>query len=206
MTQHADPMSSSPRGRRARAEIFTDASTAQSIRTAAWIPLLLGIWAVVAGIVTIVWPGGTVLALAVILGVFLVVAGPLEIAHATQIRAQAREWWLLMLRGVASLALGVLTLVWPGITVWALALIFGVELLLLGGFETAAALHARAYRHDWGWYLARGLAAIAVGIVTLAWPSITVFALALLLGFFLVYLGVMLILGATTLRRSVHVV
>jgi uncharacterized membrane protein HdeD (DUF308 family) len=38
------------------------------------------------------------------------------------------------------------------------------------------------------------------------WPDITVFALALLLGFFLVYFGVVLALGAMQLRRAVHVV
>ena len=207
MAQHAGRVSSGSMPKRgARTEIYADAATAHAIRRAAWVPLLLGIWAIIAGIVTIAWPGGTVLALAVIFGVFLVIAGPLQIAHALQIRDHAREWWLLMLRGVASLALGVITLVWPGITVWALALLFGVEFLLLGGFETAAAFHARTAGRDWAWYLARGLAAIAVGIVTIAWPGITVFALALLLGFFLVYFGVMLLLGATTLRRNVHVV
>ncbi len=207
MAQHAGRMPSGSTFRSgARMEIFADPVTANAIRRSSWVPLVLGICAVVAGILTIVWPGSTVLALAVILGVFLVVAGPLQIIHAMQLRGHAREWWLLLLRGVASLALGVLTLVWPDITVWALALLFGVELLLLGGFETAAGLHARSEGRDWAWYLARGLAAIAVGIVTIAWPGITVLALALLLGFFLVYFGIVLIMGATQLRRSVHVV
>jgi uncharacterized membrane protein HdeD (DUF308 family) len=87
-----------------------------------------------------------------------------------------------------------------------LALLFGVELLLLGGFETAAAFAARGARRDWSWYLARGLVAIAVGIVTVVWPDITVFALALLLGIFLVYFGILMIAGAIQLRRSVHVI
>lgn len=207
MTQHAGRMPSGSMFRSgARADIYADPVTADAIRRSSWVPLLLGIWAVIAGILTVVWPGSTVLALAIILGVFLVVAGPLQIVHGIQLRGHAREWWLLTLRGVASLALGVLTLVWPDITVWALALLFGVELLLLGGFETAAGLHARSEGRDWAWYLARGLAAIAVGIVTIAWPGITVLALALLLGFFLVYFGIVLIMGATQLRRSVHVV
>jgi uncharacterized membrane protein HdeD (DUF308 family) len=207
MAQHAGPVTSGSTFRSgARAEIYADPATADAIRRSSWIPLLVGIWAVIAGVLTIVWPGGTVLALAVIFGVFLVIAGPMQIVHALRLRGHAREWWLLLLRGIADLALGVLTLVWPGITVLVLALLFGVELLLLGGLETAAAFQARVARHDWGWYLARGLVAVAIGIVTIVWPDITVFALALLLGFFLVYFGVVLALGAMQLRRAVHVV
>ena len=207
MAQHAGRVNSGATFRSgARAEIYADPATADVIRRSSWIPLLVGIWAVAAGILTIVWPGGTVLALAIIFGVFLVIAGPMNIWHALQLRGHAREWWLLLLRGVADLALGVLTLVWPGITVLVLALLFGVELLLLGGFETAAAIQVRGAQRDWSWYLARGLVAIAVGIVTIAWPDITVFALALLLGIFLVYFGIVMIVGAAQLRRSVHVI
>jgi uncharacterized membrane protein HdeD (DUF308 family) len=205
MAQQAGRVPSAPTlGSRSRAEIHADPATAAAIRRSSWMPLLLGVWAVLAGILTIIWPGSTVLALAIIFGVFLVIAGPMQIVHAVQLRGHAREWWLLLVRGVADLALGVLTLVWPGITVLVLALLFGIELLLLGGFETAAAIQARPVRRDWTWYLARGLVAIGLGIVTVAWPGITVFALALLLGFALIYLGVVLIFAATQLRQSVH--
>jgi uncharacterized membrane protein HdeD (DUF308 family) len=207
MAQHAGRV---PRGSMfgsgPRADIYADPATAETIKRSSWIPLLLGIWAVVFGVLTIVWPDATVLALAVIWGVFLVIAGPMQIAHALRMRAYAREWWLLLARGIATLALGVVALVWPDITVWALALILGVELLFLGVFETAAALQARQARRDWTWYLARGLVAIAIGIVTIAWPGVTVWALALLLGAFLIYFGILLIMGATTLRRSLHTV
>jgi uncharacterized membrane protein HdeD (DUF308 family) len=205
MAQQAGRVPSAPTlGSRSRAEIHADPATAAAIRRSSWMPLLLGVWAVLAGILTIIWPGSTVLALAIIFGVFLVIAGPMQIVHAVQLRGHAREWWLLLVRGVADLALGVLTLVWPGITVLVLALLFGIELLLLGVFETAAAIQARPVRRDWTWYLARGLVAIGLGIVTVAWPDITVFALALLLGFALIYLGVVLIFAATQLRQSVH--
>src|SRR3979490_263733 len=184
MAQQAGRVPSAPTlGSRSRAEIHADPATAAAIRRSSWMPLLLGVWAVLAGILTIIWPGSTVLALAIIFGVFLVIPGPMQIVHAVQLRGHAREWWLLLVRGVADLALGVLTLVWPGITVLVLALLFGIDVLLLGVFEPAGAIRARAVRRDWTWYLARGLVAIGLGIVTVAWPDITVFALALLLGF-----------------------
>ncbi len=172
------------------------------LRRFAWLPLLAGVWAVIAGILTVVWPGGTVLAIAVILGVYLVIEGPTQIAHGIALRGHTREWWLLLLRGVADLVLGVITLVWPGITVTVLALIFGIELLLVGGFEIGAAFHARASRGQRGWYLGQGVVAMLIGIVTLVWPHVTVLALALLFGFFLIYLGVILVGGAMRLRRA----
>src|SRR5438105_13328864 len=107
MAQHAGRMPRrSTLGSAPGAEIYADPATADAIRRSSWMPLLLGVWAVIAGVLTIVWPGNTVLALAVIWGVFLVIAGPMQIAHALAVRSHAREWWLLLVRGGATVALG----------------------------------------------------------------------------------------------------
>jgi uncharacterized membrane protein HdeD (DUF308 family) len=202
VSEHAGGMGASPFG--AELPIGVDPASAEQIRHLAWLPLLAGVWALVAGLLTIVWPGGTVLALAIILGVYLVISGPTRIVHALRLRGRAPEWGWLLLHGVADLLLGIVTLVWPGITVFALALLLGIELVLFGVFEIAAALRVRGARPEWGWYLATGIVAALVGITTLVWPDITVFALAMLLGFCLVYLGIALIAGSVRLRRLAH--
>jgi uncharacterized membrane protein HdeD (DUF308 family) len=166
--------------------------------------MLAGIWALLAGILAIVWPGGTVLALAIILGVYLLVAGTTRLAHALQWRGGGHGRLLLAVHGVLDVILGILTLVWPGITVTVLALIVGIDLLFFGGFALAAAFDERHAGGGPGWYLAAGISSLVVGIVTIVWPGITVFALAMLLGIVLVWLGVVLVLGAMRLRHAVH--
>lgn len=46
----------------------------------------------------------------------------------------ARNWWRFLLRGVAALIVGVLSLVWPGISLATLILLFGVYALVDGAF------------------------------------------------------------------------
>jgi uncharacterized membrane protein HdeD (DUF308 family) len=179
-------------------------ATAKELERASWLPMLAGIWALLAGILAIVWPGGTVLALAIILGVYLLVAGTTRLAHALQWRGGGHGRLLLAVHGVLDVILGILTLVWPGITVTVLALIVGIDLLFFGGFALAAAFDERHAGGGPGWYLAAGISSLVVGIVTIVWPGITVYALAMLLGIVLVWLGVVLVLGAMRLRHAVH--
>ncbi|RIK43843.1 MAG: hypothetical protein DCC55_04665 [Chloroflexi bacterium] len=51
------------------------------------------------------------------------------------VTALARNWWLLLIRGVLAVIFGILALVWPGITLAVLVLLFGAYALVDGIFE-----------------------------------------------------------------------
>ncbi|HPJ72364.1 MAG TPA: DUF308 domain-containing protein, partial [bacterium] len=44
----------------------------------------------------------------------------------------ARNWWVLVLRGILAVILGIFALVWPGATLWVLVIIFGAFVLAEG--------------------------------------------------------------------------
>jgi uncharacterized membrane protein HdeD (DUF308 family) len=90
--------------------------------------VLAGLLSVAAGIIALVWPGVTALALVVIVGVWAVVTGGLEIWAATRLPGQ----WLSLLFGVLTMLIGVLVLVRPGIGAVALALTIGVYAIVAG--------------------------------------------------------------------------
>ena len=46
----------------------------------------------------------------------------------------SRYWWLLLLRRIAAILIGVLAFVWPGITLTTLVLFFGAYVLVNGVF------------------------------------------------------------------------
>ena len=48
------------------------------------------------------------------------------------LRALAENWWLLLLRGMAAIAFGVLALAWPGVTILTLTLLWGIYALFDG--------------------------------------------------------------------------
>lgn len=104
-----------------------------------WLLLLEGLAGIAAGIVTLLWPGITAIALLYVIAAWALVTGVFEMAAAIRLRKVITGEWLLALSGVLSIALGVLLVLWPGpgalaLVIWigAYALVFGVLLVTLG--------------------------------------------------------------------------
>jgi uncharacterized membrane protein HdeD (DUF308 family) len=104
-----------------------------------WLPLLLGIVSVVAGVAALVYPALTALVLVLVMGANALVTGALDIAMAIRLRRVLQGRWLLVLSGVLSVVFGVLVLLVPGAgavaLVWLVSLhatLTGVLLLGLG--------------------------------------------------------------------------
>ena len=105
-----------------------------------WWPLvLIGLLGIAAGIVTLRWPGITALALLFVIAYWSIFRGILEIAAAVRLRnlIQGEPW--LILGGIASIAFGVLLVIYPGsgllAVIWLVgiyAVIFGIAGLMLG--------------------------------------------------------------------------
>ena len=104
-----------------------------------WLLLLQGIVGIGAGIVTLLWPGITAIALLFVIAAWALVGGALQVTAAIRLRKVITGEWLLALGGVLSIALGVLLVLVPGpgalaLVIWigAYAFVFGILLLVLG--------------------------------------------------------------------------
>jgi uncharacterized membrane protein HdeD (DUF308 family) len=102
--------------------------------------LVVGAIDVAAGVVAIAYPGITAEVLVIVVGVWAIFAGGLEIAAAFRWVGSGRGW--LGVGGVLSVATGVLLVVWPGIGAFTIALVFGIYLLVFGVTMFAAAVFA----------------------------------------------------------------
>nr|WP_317447744.1 HdeD family acid-resistance protein [Streptomyces collinus] len=90
---------------------------------------------------------------------------------------------ILLTMGVATIALGVIALVWPGETLRVVGVLFGVYLLATGVFQLAAAFGTHVPRHLRVLHFITGAASILLGLVCLRGPLESVFLLALWIGF-----------------------
>jgi uncharacterized membrane protein HdeD (DUF308 family) len=90
--------------------------------------LIAGLVGAAVGILTLTWPGVTALVLVVMIGIWAIVTGALDIWAATQRRGD----WMLALVGVLSLIAGVLLLLRPGVGAIAIAQVIGVYALVSG--------------------------------------------------------------------------
>ena len=129
------------------------------------------------------------------------VANP-AVAPRLMLHALCRNWWLLLLRGIAAIAFGVLTFAWPGITLLTLVLFYGAFALVDGVLALAAAIMGGAPAPRW-WLAIVGLLGIAVGILTFAWPGVTALVLLLFIAGWAIATGVLQIVGAIRLRKEI---
>ncbi len=112
---------------------------------------------------------------------------------------QVTKWrWAVGLRGLASVIFGVLILAWPGISVYALTIVFGVYALATGitAFAAAFSSHTKDERAS---LIVSGLLGTVTGIVVLAWPSISALALLYVIGAYAVLLGMVAIIASVRL-------
>src|SRR3984893_9515186 len=84
--------------------------------------ILLGILAVIVGIVAIAWPGVTILALVILCAVYAFMAAGLQGARAFSSRAAGPVLGHLLL-GLIDLAAGVFALAWPAPTAFVLVIV-----------------------------------------------------------------------------------
>jgi uncharacterized membrane protein HdeD (DUF308 family) len=119
--------------------------------------------------------------------------------------ALAQYWWAFALRGVAAVIFGILALIWPDITLFALVLIFGAYALVDGLFTLGAAIFggSRATRRR-PWLILEGIIGIAIGVLTFLWPGITTLALLWLIAAWALVTGVLEIVTAIRLRRELQ--
>jgi uncharacterized membrane protein HdeD (DUF308 family) len=113
-----------------------------------------------------------------------------------------RNWWLLALRGVAAIVFGVLALLWPGLTLVALVLLWGAFAVADGIAALVAAIRGGAFAPRW-WLALVGIAGIVVGTLTLLWPRITGLVLLWFIAGWAVAVGAMQIVGAIRLRKEI---
>jgi uncharacterized membrane protein HdeD (DUF308 family) len=154
---------------------------------------LLGVAALVVGVVLLFNPVAAARSLALLLGLAFVIGGLLEIAVGWD--AEKRRGATLALGAVLVIA-GVLAAVWPGITLFTLALITGLSLIIHGAARVGLAVVARDEVSGWGWFVLAGAFNVVVGVLAIAWPEVTVLVLSMILGAQIAVFGLLLLVSA----------
>ncbi len=115
-------------------------------------------------------------------------------ALAREVGEITRLWWLLLLGGIVSLVIGVLLLVWPSRTLEVVAILVGIDLLLVGGIQIGLAFGEPSGSRTGP--LLRGAFAAIAGIIVIRHPGGSLLVIALAVGIYLVLAGVMKFVSA----------
>jgi uncharacterized membrane protein HdeD (DUF308 family) len=114
-----------------------------------------------------------------------------------------RNWWIVLLRGVAGIAFGILTFMAPGISLAALVLLWGAYAFADGVLALVSAIRRRGQSDRWWLLMLEGMVGIAAGVLTLVWPGITAIALLYLIAVWALLTGAIEIAAAIRLRKVI---
>jgi uncharacterized membrane protein HdeD (DUF308 family) len=150
--------------------------------------ILLGVLAVIVGIVAIAWPGVTILALVILFAVYAFMDGGLQAVRAFSSRAAGPVFGHLLL-GLVDLAAGVIALAWPAPTAFVLVIVVAAWALVGGFAEIAAGFGGGETAGTRAMFVIAGLVSVAFGVVLFARPGIGAVTLALLFGLYSMIYG-----------------
>jgi uncharacterized membrane protein HdeD (DUF308 family) len=163
--------------------------------------ILLGVLAIIVGIIAIAWPGVTILALVILFAVYAFIDAGLQAARAFSSGSAGPVFGHLLL-GLVDIAAGVIALVWPGPTAFVLVLIMGIWAFIGGIAEIFAGFGSGETAGTRAMFILSGLVSVAFGVVLFARPGIGAVTLALLFGLFSLIYGVSQIVMGTQLRQT----
>jgi uncharacterized membrane protein HdeD (DUF308 family) len=156
-----------------------------------WALITFGVISVILGILALIWPGLTILALVIVLGIEILIWGVMLMVNAFQ-EGQGRI--LAVILGVLALIAGTSLFLRPLRNIPALIIVLSVFWVVGGLVEAIGSIVDRG--PGWGWGLFSGLVSVAAGIMVISWPEITLFVIAITAGIWMIVLGVVRIVAA----------
>lgn len=160
--------------------------------------LVRGIASVLFGVLMIMRPGVSIAALVFIYGVYAVADGALLLGFAFRSEGRKAPY---VVRGLLSIAAGVIAFVFPGLTALSFYILIGAWALTVGAVELGIAIAARREGASVGGLVVAGVLSIACGAALLALPMAGVVALVGLIAAYAIVNGVVLIVASVRIHQ-----
>ena len=112
------------------------------------------------------------------------------------------HWWAQVLRGITALLFGLAALLWPGMTLLVLLVVFAVYALVDGSLAIVAGIRDSGARR---WLLlAEGALGLLAGLVVLFWPGTTALVFVYVISAWAIFTGLLKVAMAVSFRREVQ--
>lgn len=177
----------------------SSSDTLQELRSSAWLIIAVGAISIVAGVLAIVYPELTLLALAIFTGVNLIVMSLLTLVDSFGSGVDGGARALSAILGVLGLIAGLVVLRRPGETLLVLVLAIGIWLVVSGAvqfFRAFEQLEDRALR------MLVALGEIVLGGLLLILPDLSLRTVAVLAGISFILRGALAVYTGWQLRRA----
>jgi uncharacterized membrane protein HdeD (DUF308 family) len=164
-----------------------------------WLFTLRGVFGVLFGLIALIFPGPTMLSLALLFSAYVLVDGIVGITSAVRAMHRRDQWGLLVLEGIINILVGIGAFLWPGLTVLAFVLLVAAWALVTGGLMAAASFRLNL-DHGRVWLLLGGLLSVAFGVLLIITPVIGAAVLTWWMGAYALAFGIALVIFSFKLR------
>lgn len=158
-----------------------------------WVPALRGVLAILFGVLILLQPGITLLALVLLFAAYAVLTGVVSIAGAFQSRQTNEDWWMLLLIGLVGVGAGIIAVAQPALTALVLVLIIGVNALVTGMLDIVTAIRLRKEIQGEWFLILSGLVSVAFGILVFFFPVIGAMTVIWMISLYAIIDGVLLL-------------
>jgi uncharacterized membrane protein HdeD (DUF308 family) len=167
-----------------------------------WAVAIRGVAAIIFGVLAFVLPGITLAAMVLLFGAYALVDGIFALIAAVRGRDETQPWWELVIEGVLSIAAGIVTFTWPGLTTLVLFYVIGSWAIITGVLEIVAAVRLRKEIRGEVWLALSGVLSIAFGVLVYLFPVAGGLALVLWTGAYAIVFGALLVGLSVRLRNA----
>jgi uncharacterized membrane protein HdeD (DUF308 family) len=161
-----------------------------------------GLASIVFGLIVLLWPGISLVALTVLFGAYAFVYGVFAVAAGLYMLARrGNQWVAYIVGGAAGVLLGVITFLRPGITDLTLAYLIAAWAFVVGVFEIAAATEMWGEIRGAVWLAIGGVLSIAFGVLVAWRPGTGLLAILWLIGLYAILAGVSRVIAAYRIHQ-----
>src|SRR5437660_12824556 len=138
-----------------------------------WLFLLRGVAALAFGVLTLAWPGATLLVLMAFIAAYALVDGIVALVYAFRLRAMFDRWWVLLVQGLISGSCGVLAYIYPTVSLAYVVVSVSLRMLLASIVQFLLARAQRALGAAAGWSVLGGFLSLALAAAAVVYPRLT---------------------------------
>lgn len=166
-----------------------------------WIFAVRGVAAIAFGILAFLWPGPTVIVLALLFGAYALVDGVVLLISLIRGDPVARRnAWSVGIMGVLGVVAGIVSVLLPEITALALLYVVAAWSIVSGIFQIIAAIRLRREMEGELWLGLGGVISVLFGLYLAIFPGPGLLSLAWLVGIWAIVFGVTNLVLAFRLR------
>lgn len=161
-----------------------------------WIALVRGLVAIVFGVLVLMWPGMSIVAFLILIAAYWIVDGLSSIYFA----AQARNWGWPFWGGLISALAGIAAILAPGIATLSILIVIAIWAIARGLIDIYSAIrYHKLITFEW-WLGLSGALSVVFGVLVLRAPAAGALAIATLIAFFAIAIGVLLVIASFRIR------